>query len=57
MATALMKGIVESGLYDRENVMACNTNGEQLQKILHGFGMRTLSDSNELVRKSRIVLT
>ncbi|MBW1997828.1 MAG: pyrroline-5-carboxylate reductase [Deltaproteobacteria bacterium] len=56
MATALIKGIVESGLYDPKDVAASDVNREQLQKISSSFGIQACTDNNELVRKSGIVL-
>lgn len=56
MATALVKGLVESGLYDPKDVLASDVSREQLKKISGGFGIRTLQDNNDLVRESSIVL-
>lgn len=56
MATALVRGLVESGLYEPENVMTSDIRYDQLLKIADSFGIRTTRDNKHLVRESHIVL-
>ncbi|MBW2065053.1 MAG: pyrroline-5-carboxylate reductase [Deltaproteobacteria bacterium] len=56
MATALIKGIVESGIYDPGDVAASDVKPEQLRKISSGLGIRVYTDNNELVRETNIVV-
>jgi len=43
MATALIKGLIESGLCDRTRLMAADTSPEALRRVSEGFGIKTES--------------
>lgn len=56
MATALVKGLIHSGVYDRDLVQASDKDEKALEKISSQFGIRCYASNVELVRESSTVI-
>jgi pyrroline-5-carboxylate reductase len=56
MATALVKGLVESGLYGPERLMVSDIRAERLREMREGFGVKVTGSNTELVRSSSVVV-
>jgi pyrroline-5-carboxylate reductase len=56
MATALIKGLVQSGVYHRDQLRASDMNEEALKKISAAFDLECFSSNGDLVRESSIVV-
>ncbi len=56
MATALIKGLIESGVYRKEQLGASDTDKRALEKISHDFGVKSYPSNNELVDECSIVV-
>lgn len=56
MATALVKGLVQSGLYDPALLCASDKSDEALKRISSQFGIQILSSNKELIRQASIVV-
>ena len=56
MATALIKGLVSSGLYDSEHVNISDVDEGKVRQISDQFGVRGFQDNKALVRQCDIVL-
>lgn len=56
MATALIKGLIQSGVYDRDHVQASDQDEKALEKISRQFGIRCCASNAELVRESSTVI-
>ncbi len=56
MATALIKGLINSGIYSPEQINAFDADIEKIQKISNLHGIRGVSSNIELVKNSDIIL-
>ena len=56
MATALVKGLITSGLYPSDQLMASDKNEEQLRKVSDQFGLKVYASNKDLVSECRNVL-
>jgi pyrroline-5-carboxylate reductase len=55
MAEAFIKGIISSGIYDPESVLAADIRPERLKYLREEYGIKTTTDNVELVSESAIV--
>lgn len=55
MAEAFIKGIISSGIYEPESVMAADIREERLQFLADEYGIKTTTDNAELAAQSAIV--
>ena len=55
MAEAFIKGIVSSGLYPPDSVMASDIRPERLQFLAEEYGIKVTSDNVELVQHAKVV--
>ena len=51
MATALVKGLINSGLYQSDQLRASDKDEEQLRKISEQFGLKVYASNRDLVDK------
>jgi pyrroline-5-carboxylate reductase len=56
MATALIKGLIQSKAYGRDQLLAADSNKETLEKMSAQFSLKCFSSNGELVRESATVL-
>jgi pyrroline-5-carboxylate reductase len=56
MATALIKGLIQSGVHERDLVQASDKDEKALENISRQFGIRCYSSNLELVGESRTVI-
>jgi pyrroline-5-carboxylate reductase len=56
MATALIKGLIESGIYDPEKLLASDKSKEALKKVSKQFGVECFSSNVDMVRKSSVLV-
>ena len=56
MGTALVKGLIESGLYQSDQLLASDNDKEKLGKISGQFGLRGYSSNKDLVRECTIIV-
>ncbi|MDY7037957.1 MAG: NAD(P)-binding domain-containing protein, partial [Thermodesulfobacteriota bacterium] len=56
MATALIKGLIQSGLYDKDHLIASDSEKMALEKISGQFGVRPYASNAELARKSSTLI-
>lgn len=56
MATALIKGLVESGVYDPEQLLASDKSKEALERVSKQFGVECFSSNGDMVRKSSVLV-
>ncbi len=56
MATALIKGLIQSGVYNQDQLLASDQDEEALKGVFSRFGLRCYSSNRELVRESSIVV-
>lgn len=56
MATALIKGLVQSGVYDREHLMAADRDEQALKRVSESFGIRCLSSNLRLTEESAMII-
>jgi len=56
MATALVKGLITSGRYDSNQLMASDKDGEMLRKISEQFGLKGYASNGDLVREGQIIV-
>jgi pyrroline-5-carboxylate reductase len=56
MATALIKGLVESGVYDPEQLLASDKSKEALGRVSKQFGVECFSSNGDMVRKSSVLV-
>ncbi len=56
MATALIKGLVESGVYDPDKLLASDKSQDALKKISQQFGVECFSSNGDIVRKSSVLV-
>ncbi len=56
MATALIKGLIQSGVYNQDQLLASDQDEEALKRVSSQFGLGCYSSNSELVRESSIVV-
>jgi len=56
MATALIKGLIESGVYDPEKLSASDKSKEALKKVSNQFGVECFSSNADMVRKCSVLV-
>jgi len=56
MATALIRGILQSNLYTADRLMASDKDEKSLQRVSIQFKIRCTSSNNEVVRQNKIVI-
>ncbi|MCD6562029.1 MAG: pyrroline-5-carboxylate reductase [Deltaproteobacteria bacterium] len=56
MATALIKGLVQSGTYKKNQLFASDMNKQALKNISDGFGIKCYPVNTELVREVSVVV-
>ena len=56
MATAIMKGIINSSLYKAENIVVSDKNEDSLKKLEQEYSVKTSLDNIEVVKNSKIIL-
>lgn len=56
MATAMIKGLIQSGVYDRGQLFASDKEAEALKSISTQFGLACHASNSELVRRCSIVV-
>ncbi|MCP4681356.1 MAG: pyrroline-5-carboxylate reductase [Desulfobacterales bacterium] len=56
MATALVKGLIQSGAYERDQLQVSDTQEGALKMMADQFGVKCYSSNNELVRESPVVV-
>jgi len=56
MATALIKGLIQSGVYNQDQLLASDQDEEALKNISAQFGLECYSSNSELVRECSIVV-
>lgn len=56
MATAIIKGIINSGLYSKDNILVSDKNIEALNALKSNYGVRITQDNSEVVKFADIVL-
>ena len=56
MATALMKGLIKSGAYERNNLFAADKVEASLKKAVEEFGIRPCPSNLELASKSAVIV-
>jgi pyrroline-5-carboxylate reductase len=56
MATALIKGLIKSGLYEPERILAADNDPEKLGKISKEFGVSGYGSNRDLVKESGVVV-
>ena len=56
MGTALIKGLINSGLYQSNQLLASDHNTEQLRKVSEQFGLKAHPSNKDLVRESTTII-
>lgn len=56
MATAIIKGLLTSGLFDKDNIFASEPNVDVSQNLKEELGIQVFSENSSVVDKSNIVL-
>ena len=56
MGGAILKGLVESGFVSKDNIIVSETTEEFAQKISKEYGVKTVTDNNELVKNVDVVI-
>jgi len=56
MATALVKGLIKSGLYPREHILASDISREKLEKMTEQFGLGVYPSSRALVKECSVIV-
>ncbi|HDZ91705.1 MAG: pyrroline-5-carboxylate reductase [Deltaproteobacteria bacterium] len=56
MATALIRGLVESGLYQREHLWAADKDKEALEKVRESFGIRCEPSNLKVTREASTLI-
>jgi pyrroline-5-carboxylate reductase len=56
MATALIKGLLQSGVYHKNQLLASDTNDEALKRISERFGLKCCLSNSKLVNKCSTVV-
>ena len=56
MAEAIIRGIITSGLYTAENIMASDIRPDRLAYIAEEYGVQTTQDNLELINHAQVVI-
>ena len=56
MATAIIKGLLQSGVYNTDRLIVSDKDRAALQRLAESFGLRSCFSNSELVRKSSTIL-
>ncbi|MBW1784982.1 MAG: NAD(P)-binding domain-containing protein, partial [Deltaproteobacteria bacterium] len=56
MATALIKGLLESGVYDREHLLAADKDENALRRVSSDFGVRCHISNHQVASESFVVI-
>ncbi len=56
MATALIKGLIESGVYDRKHLLAADKNEDALKRVSDNFGVKCYASNLDVTSQSSIVM-
>jgi pyrroline-5-carboxylate reductase len=56
MASALIKGLLESGVYDREHILAADKDENALKRVSAGFGVKCHPSNRKVASESFIVV-
>jgi pyrroline-5-carboxylate reductase len=56
MATALIKGLIESGVYDPDKLLASDKSPEALETVSQQFGVECFSSNADMVSKSSVLV-
>ncbi len=56
MATALIKGLIESGVYEREHLLAADKDEGALKRVSGGFGVKCYESNLKVTLESSIVV-
>ena len=56
MATALIKGLIESGVYDREHLLAADKDEDALKRVSGSFGVKCYASNSKITAGSSIVV-
>lgn len=56
MGGAILKGLLESGFAKKEDVMASEFNQEFADKVAQEYGIKAITDNNELVKSVDVVI-
>jgi pyrroline-5-carboxylate reductase len=56
MAEALIKGLITSGIYKKNDITVSDTVGKRLDHLKSAYGVATTKDNKEKARKSEIVI-
>lgn len=56
MASAIVKGIIKSKIYDKSEIIISDINEIQRKKIEDEFGIKTTANNEELAQKSDVIL-
>ncbi|MBC8418866.1 MAG: pyrroline-5-carboxylate reductase [Pseudomonadota bacterium] len=56
MATALVKGLIESGVYDRQHLLAADKDKEALKRVSGNFGIKCHESNLQVTSESAIVV-
>jgi pyrroline-5-carboxylate reductase len=56
MATALVKGLIDTGLYAAEQIIASDVDGKQRNKLRRRFGVHVTDDNVALLREAKVVV-
>ena len=56
MATALVKGLIQSGLYPPEQIRSSDISGERLKRINEQFGLKVYTSNTDMVRDCSVIV-
>jgi pyrroline-5-carboxylate reductase len=56
MASALIKGLIQSGLYQPKELLASDHDRDHLRRLAEQFGLKTLTSNRDLVRDSATII-
>jgi pyrroline-5-carboxylate reductase len=56
MATALIRGLIQSEKYERDQIIASDIHEEALRKLKESFGLKTFTSNRDLVREAGVVV-
>ena len=56
MAEAIISGVINSGIYDPEQLIASDINAERLSQVKQKFDIFVTHDNNDVIQKSNIVV-
>lgn len=56
MGEALIKGVLESKLYGKDNISVSDTSAERLDFLKKSYGLKTFGDNREMIAEANIIL-